>query len=72
MVLKNRKNYTKLFVVYVYIIFWISILLIGGVMLLFGDKTPMQLLTTISSWTPTIVLLIMFKNLCHRKLGESF
>lgn len=61
--LNKRKDYTKSFIACVYGLFWICILLIGGMMILFGDQVPMQLLVTICSWTPTIVLLIMFKKL---------
>lgn len=68
----KKKDYTKLFVVYVYAWFWFSILLTGGVMLLFGEKTPMQLLTTICSWTPTIVLLIMFKRILPHTTRRDF
>lgn len=61
--LGEKKDYSKLFILYIFGLFWASILLTGIVMLIFGEKTPMQLLITICSWTPTIVLLIMFKKL---------
>lgn len=70
--MNESKDYTKLFVIYVYAWFWFSILLTGGVMLFFGEKTPMQLLTTICSWTPTIVLLIMFKKLRPHTTRKDF
>lgn len=63
MVLNKKKNYNKLFIVCVYALFWSFILLIGGMLLLFSEKVPMQLLVTICSWTPTMVLLIMFQKL---------
>lgn len=66
------KNYNKLFVVWVYALFWISILLIGGLLALFGEKLPMQLLVTISSWTPTMVLIIMFEKLMPNTTRKDF
>lgn len=72
MVLAEKKDYTKSFVVYVYALFWVSILLAGGALFLFGEMTPMQLLITICSWTPTIVLLIMFKRLLPDTTRRSF
>lgn len=60
---KETKNYNKLFVVNVFAVFWLSILLTGLVLMLMGEKAPMQLMTTICAWTPTIVLLIMFNKL---------
>lgn len=70
--LNDRKDYNKLFVVCIYALFWICILLTGGLMLLFGEKVPMQLLVTICSWTPTMVLLIMFKKLVPDTTRRDF
>lgn len=63
MVLDDSKDYKKIFIVFVFALFWISILLTGLAMVVFGEKAPMQLFVTICSWTPTFVLLIMFKKL---------
>lgn len=60
---KKRDNYKNLFVFNVFAVFWLSILLTGLVMMLMGEKAPMQLMTTICAWTPTIVLLLMFNKL---------
>lgn len=72
MMLNESKDYNKLFVVCVYALFWIFILLTGGAMFLFGEKVPMQLLVTICSWTPTIVLLVMFEKLVPDTTRRDF
>lgn len=59
----EKKDYTKLFIVWVYALFWISLLISGGLMFVFGEEIPMQLFYIIGSWTPTLALLIMFKKL---------
>lgn len=61
--LGDKKDYNKIFIICVFALFWFCILLTGGLLYLFGDKLPMQLLVTICSWTPTMVLLIMFNKL---------
>jgi len=61
----NRKQNIT-FVICAYALFWITILLIGVVImtgLLPSEGAPMQLMIAVASWTPTIVLLILFKKL---------
>lgn len=62
----------KLFIVYVYVLFWVFLLLAGGMILLFGDIVPMQLFFVVGSWTPTIVLLIMFNKLLPNTTRKEF
>lgn len=68
----KRDNYNKRFIVCVYALFWVCILLTGGLGLVFGEKVPMQLLVTICSWTPTMVLLIMFEKLMPNTTRQKF
>lgn len=63
MIVNNKKNYTKSFIAWVYASFWISLVISGALMITFDQKIPMQLFYTVGSWTPTLVLLIMFKKL---------
>jgi len=70
--LNTRKSYTILFVIFTYSLFWISILLMGGMIFIFGKEAPMGALITFSSWTPTIVLLVMFKKLIPDTSKKDF
>lgn len=70
--MNKKKNYTKLLIIYVYVFFWAFLLLAGGVILLFGNKVPMQLFFVIGSWIPTIVLLIMFEKLLPQTTRKGF
>ncbi|MDU5335137.1 type II CAAX endopeptidase family protein [Enterococcus sp.] len=53
----------KIFIGYTYLIFWGFILLMGGLMFVTGSKQPSNILQIISSWTPTIVVVIFWKKL---------
>ena len=54
------------FIICTYALFWILILLIGVVImtgLLPSEGAPMQLMVAVASWTPTIVLLILYRKI---------
>lgn len=58
------KNYTKRFVIYAYALFWVSLLFSGGIVQLFeGNLWVMQCVVIVCSWTPTVILLILFKKI---------
>ncbi|MCB2294224.1 CPBP family intramembrane metalloprotease [Clostridium algoriphilum] len=70
--LNTRKSYNILFVICTYSLFWISIMLMGGTIFIFGEKAPMDALMTFSSWTPTIVLMVLFKKLVPNTARKDF
>lgn len=53
----------KKFIGYTYLIFWGFILLMGGLMFVTGSKQPSNILQIVSSWTPTIVVVLFWKKL---------
>ena len=61
--MKEIKNIRK-YVFYTYIVFWIMILTIGGLvsMLTSSDYFAMQWMMVICSWSPTIVLFALLKK----------
>lgn len=61
---KNVKKY----VVYTYLMFFVFIGIIGLVMYIFNMKVLGAVLQTVSAWTPTFVLFLMFKKIY---LGEK-
>lgn len=62
--MKEIKNIRK-YVFYTYIVFWIMILTIGGLvsMLTSSDYFAMQWMMVICSWSPTIVLFALSKKI---------
>ena len=59
----KNKNYTFRYIVATYIVFWLGILILGGLYLLLKNDIILDLSLVVLSWTPTIVLLIMFNKL---------
>jgi membrane protease YdiL (CAAX protease family) len=61
----QSKNYALQYVIYTYGLFGLLLLTLGGIasVLLHGTPLVMRWLTAITAWTPTYVLLLMFKKL---------
>lgn len=61
----KSKNYMMQYVIYTYGLFGLLLLTLGGIatVLLNGTPLVMRWLTAITAWTPTYVLLLMFKKL---------
>lgn len=60
-----EKKDVVLYVVCTYIAFWLSILAIGGIMLLCNKPQLQKVAVIVGAWTPTIVFLLLFPKLCH-------
>lgn len=58
-----KRDYSLKYVAVTYLVFWLGILLIGAVYLLSNNDIVMTLGSILLSWTPTVVLLIMFNKL---------
>lgn len=52
-----------IYIAVTYIVFWLGILLTGGIYLLSKNDMVMTLGTILLSWVPTIVVLIFFNKL---------
>lgn len=61
----KSKNYIMQYAIYTYGLFGLLLLTLGGIatVLLNGTPLVMRWLTAITAWTPTYVLLLMFKKL---------
>ena len=71
--MKEIKNIRK-YVFYTYIVFWIMILTIGGLvsMLTSSDYFAMQWMMVICSWSPTIVLFALSKKILKGTTLKEF
>lgn len=58
-----EKKDVVLYVVCTYIAFWLSILAIGGIMLLCNKPQLQKVAVIVGAWTPTIVFLLLFPKL---------
>lgn len=57
-------NYTRRYVISTYLVFWFAVALVAvGVLASGKNASVMQWGSAVASWTPTIVLLVMFKRL---------
>ena len=52
----KTKNYTLRYIVSTYVVFWLGILLLGGIYLLTNSDLFMDFAIVFLSWTPTFVL----------------
>lgn len=68
----KTKNYTLRYIVSTYVVFWLGILLLGGIYLLTNSDLFMDFAIVFLSWTPTFVLLIMFKKLIPNTTRKNF
>lgn len=61
----KSKNYMMQYVIYTYGLFGLLLLTLGGIATVLLNGTPLVVrwLTAITAWTPTYVLLLMFKKL---------
>jgi membrane protease YdiL (CAAX protease family) len=66
------KNYTIRYIIVTYIAFWLGILFFGGIYLLTNNDLCMNFAIVLLSWTPTLVLLIMFKKLIPNKTRKNY
>ena len=66
------KNYTIRYIIVTYIAFWLGILFLGGIYLLTNNDLFMNFAIVLLSWTPTLVLLIMFKKLIPNKTRKNY
>lgn len=73
--MKNQKieNMWK-YIILTYIVFWVMILVIGATVSVITNSNyyAMQWVVVVCSWSPTIVLLIMFKKLFHSITIKEF
>lgn len=72
---EKTKNYIVQYVIYVYGLFGLLLITLGGIATVFLHGTPlvMEWLTSITAWTPTYVFLIMFKKLYpNSKIREFY
>ncbi len=61
---KKTVNYSRRYVVTAYLVFWCSVALVAAAVFASGmNMTVMQWGSAVASWTPTMVLLVMFKKL---------
>jgi membrane protease YdiL (CAAX protease family) len=72
--MKLKKNKMWQYVIFTYLLFWFLVLGIGGIGIFVFNASPlaMRYVTTICSWAPTIILLIMFKKLRPNSTIKSF
>lgn len=70
----KSKNYMMQYVIYTYGLFGLLLLTLGGIatVLLNGTPLVMRWLTAITAWTPTYVLLLMFKKLYPNSTVKVF
>ena len=70
----KSKNYIIQYVIYTYGLFGLLLLTLGGVatVLLHGTPLVMRWLIAITAWTPTYVLLLMFKKLYPNSTVKVF
>lgn len=70
----TSKNYITQYVIYTYGLFTLLLLTLGGIatVLLNGTPLVMQWLMAITAWTPTYVLLLMFKKLYPNSTVKAF
>lgn len=68
------QKYTVRYVLYTYALFLLLLLILGGIatMLLHGTPLVMRWLTAITAWTPTYILLLMFKKLYPNSTVKTF
>jgi membrane protease YdiL (CAAX protease family) len=61
----KKSNVMWQYVIYAYLAFWAIILVLGGMASMVFDAPPVVMtgITILGSWSPTIVLLLMFKKL---------
>lgn len=60
----KTKNHIKNYIILVYIVFWIMIAIVGALTYLSGNNNIVfNLASAVASWTPTVLLFIMFKQL---------
>lgn len=62
------------YVIFTYLLFWFMVLGIGGAAIFVFQVSPlgMRFITTLCSWAPTIILLVMFKKLKPGHTLKSF
>lgn len=73
MTLSSQKNMLR-YVLYTYALFALLLLILGGIatVLLHGTPLVMRWLTAITAWTPTYVLLFLFRRLYPDSTIKSF
>ncbi|GAB4416653.1 MAG: hypothetical protein Kow002_02600 [Anaerolineales bacterium] len=61
----KKSNVMWQYVIFAYLAFWVIILVLGGLASMVFDAPPVVMtgITILGSWSPTIVLLLMFKKL---------
>lgn len=72
--IRKERNYSVQYIVFVYGLFWLVLFPLSGLVMakLGGTPLVMQFLTAINSWSPTIVLFIMFKKLYPNSSVKNF